>query len=209
MAAEPLEPAKTLLRTAVRGRLVAMTPNEREAESRAICARAMDWQPLTKTACVLAYMPMASEVDIRPLIEALLERGVTVCLPRIEWGSQAMVAVPIRDLERDLGPRERGVRQPCAALAPVASEHVQVVIVPGLAFDDRGGRLGRGGGFYDRWLGDRADGVRALGAAFGCQVVERVPMASHDRRVDAVVTATTLLAAGEPGQDRWTESTEG
>ncbi len=209
VAAESLETAKTLLRTTVRGRLAAMTPAEREAESRAICDRALDFPPLAAAGCVLAYMPMASEVDIRPLLGALLGRGVGVCLPRVEWGSQRMVPVPIGDLERDLGPSERGVRQPRAAIAPVSAESVQVVVVPGLAFDGEGGRLGRGGGFYDRWLGDRADGVRALGVAFACQVVGRVPMGSHDRRVDAVVTATGLLASGRAGQGGWTESTEG
>ncbi len=186
-----------------------MTPDQREAESRAICDRAMNWQPLAAAGCVLAYMPMASEVDIRPMIEALLGRGVTVCLPRVEWGSQQMAPVPIGDLERDLGPSERGVRQPRADIAPADARSVQVVVVPGLAFDNEGGRLGRGGGFYDRWLADRADGVLTLGVAFACQVVERVPMEPHDRRVDAVVTAKTLLAAGGPGQAGWTESTEG
>ncbi|MDQ7012361.1 MAG: 5-formyltetrahydrofolate cyclo-ligase [Planctomycetota bacterium] len=209
VAAEPIETAKALLRTTVRGRLAAMTGGVREAESRAICDRAMDWQPLAAAGCVLAYMPMASEVDIRPMIETLLGRGVRVCLPRVEWESRLIVPVPIGDLERDLGPSERGVRQPRADIAPADADSVQVVVVPGLAFDDGGGRLGRGGGFYDRWLGDRADGVLALGVAFACQVVERVPMERHDRRVDGVVTPTTLLAAGGPGQAGWTESTEG
>ncbi|MEI6338074.1 MAG: 5-formyltetrahydrofolate cyclo-ligase [Verrucomicrobiota bacterium] len=78
---------------------------------------------------------------------------------------------------------------------PAGGEHAptpDLVLVPGLAFDARGFRLGRGGGFYDRWLGANP-GVRTLGLCFACQLVEKIPVESHDVRVDAVLTEDGFL----------------
>lgn len=199
VAETPIELAKAELRTTVRGLLRAMTAGEREAESAAICDRAMSWGPLSEANCVMAYMPMAREVDVRPLIARLLERGTTVCLPRIDWENHGLSPVPIRDPDRDLGPAERGVRQPRADLAPIAASDVQIVVVPGLAFDAAGGRLGQGGGFYDRWLANQANHVRTIGAAYACQMVAQVPVTAHDRRLDAVATAETLHTTDRHG----------
>lgn len=199
VAETPIEIAKTELRTTIRGLLRAMTPHERKAESAAICDRAMAWGPLAEASCVMAYAPMATEVDVRPLIERLLERGTTVCLPRVDWQNQGLTPVPIRDLDRDLGPAERGVTQPRADLAPISNDTVQIIVTPGLAFDEAGGRLGQGGGFYDRWLADRADHVRTIGVAYACQMVAQLPMAAHDRRLDAVATAETLHTTDRHG----------
>lgn len=192
VAETPIEFAKTELRTTIRGRLRAMTADERATESAAICGLAMTWHPLTEASCVMAYSPTAREVDVLPLIERLLGRGTTVCLPRIDWQNHGLTPIPIRDLNRDLGPAERGVRQPRADLAPIDANTVQTVVLPGLAFDAAGGRLGQGGGFYDRWLADRADRVRTIGVAYACQMVAQLPMAAHDRRLDAVATADSL-----------------
>ena len=199
VADAPIELVKAELRTTVRGRLAAMHSLDRARESAAICGQGVLWHPFADAQCVMAYVPMPSEVDVRPMIAMLLGRGVTVCLPRIDWEGSGLTPVPIQDLDHDLGPAERGVRQPRADLAPLGADDVQVVVLPGLAFDSRGGRLGQGGGFYDRWLADRATGVRTLGVAYACQMVEQVPMAGHDRRIDAVATAGGLRTSDRQG----------
>lgn len=189
---QPIELAKSALRQNARGRLAAMTDAEQRAESEAVCRRALVWPPMQHAGCVMAYWPMPREVDVRPLLSELLGRGTVVCVPRVDWATGRLAAVPIRDLGRDLGATERGVVQPRADLAPIADHDVQIVVVPGLAFDAAGGRIGHGAGFYDRWLagaGSPPGGLVSLGAAFGCQMTERVPMEAHDRRLDAVATA--------------------
>lgn len=193
MGADSIEETKAGLRAMVRARLRELTAHERARLSRAACDEAGAWAPLAGASCVLAYAPMPSEVDITPLIEALLDRGVTVCIPRVDWAGARIDPVPIRDLAADLTMVERGVRQPREALAPVAIDSVQVVVVPGVAFDLHAGRLGRGGGFYDRVLGARTRPGMALGVGFEAQVVERVPMEGHDQRVDALATPARLI----------------
>ncbi|HZW09818.1 MAG TPA: 5-formyltetrahydrofolate cyclo-ligase [Phycisphaerales bacterium] len=202
---DSIEDAKSGLRGLVRKRLAAMTPEERGRLSGAVCERALAWEPLARAASVLAYAPMRSEVDIEPLIQALLARGVVVCIPSTDWSGRAILPVPITDLRQDLGATERGVRQPRATLQPIALEEVELFLVPGLAFDALGGRLGRGGGFYDRVLGNTARRGPALGLAFEAQVLEHVPMEAHDQRVDALATCARLIdcratdSAGDPG----------
>lgn len=89
-------------------------------------------------------------------------------------------------------PGVHGVREPRGGRV---AEPADLVLVPGLAFDRSGFRLGRGRGFYDRWLGGQT-GVRTLGLAFSCQVVETLPCEPHDLRVEAVLTEDGLLGGG-------------
>jgi 5-formyltetrahydrofolate cyclo-ligase len=143
---------------------------------------------------------MRSEVDVEPLIEALLSRGCTVCIPRSDWEGGHIEPVPITDL-REIDLVERGVRQPRPSLPALPVGSVEAFIVPGLAFDERGGRLGRGGGFYDRVLGDPARRAPALGICFEAQVLEDIPMEPHDQPVEAIATPARLLDFGATG--RW------
>jgi 5-formyltetrahydrofolate cyclo-ligase len=196
---------KAGLRALVRERLVGMSGRERARLSAAACERALAWEPLARASKVLAYAPMRSEVDVEPLIEALLARGVVVCIPSTDWAGCTILPVPITDLRHDVGLVERGVRQPRSTLPPIAPEEVELYLVPGVAFDVRGGRLGRGGGFYDRVLGNPARRGPALGLAFEAQVLEEIPMEAHDQRVDALATCARLVdcratdRAGDPG----------
>lgn len=90
----------------------------------------------------------------------------------------------------DLVPGYRGIREP--ARKEPASE-VDAAIVPGVAFDERGGRLGYGGGFFDRFLESLDPGVPVVGVCFDAQIVEEVPREPHDRAVDLVVTERRVI----------------
>ncbi len=83
-----------------------------------------------------------------------------------------------------------GVREPAPELASTPLGELEVLVVPGLAFDRSGVRLGRGGGYYDRSLGGASVDTRprTVGVAFACQCVDELPTATHDLRVDTIVT---------------------
>jgi 5-formyltetrahydrofolate cyclo-ligase len=199
---DSIHETKASLRAMVRDRLVGMTGRARARLSAAVCEEAVLWGPLTRADCVLAYAPMPMEVDIEPLIEALLGCGVTVCVPRVDWEASTIVPVPIRDLIDDLSVIERGVRQPRDTLDAIDMARVDVVIAPAVGFDLAGGRLGRGGGFYDRVLGSRTRPGLVLGVGFEAQVVESIPMAGHDKRVDALATPARLVEFTASGSDQ-------
>ena len=193
MGIDSIDDTKAELRAMVRARVRDMTDRERARLSRAACEEALGWAPLAEARCVLAYAPMPMEVNIEPLIEALLARGATVCIPRVDWDAAAITPVPIRDMIADLSVVEHGVRQPRDTLPAIDIGEIQVVIAPAVAFDLAGGRLGRGGGFYDRVLGARTRPGLALGVGFEAQVIEHVPMDAYDKRVDALATPTRLM----------------
>jgi 5-formyltetrahydrofolate cyclo-ligase len=129
---------------------------------------------------VLVYIGVRDELDTGALLDALWRTGRTVAVPRITGPTEMVAAhLPHHDA---LQPGRFGVP---TSDGPVCTS-VGAVVVPGLAFDRSGGRLGYGAGFYDRWLADHP--VRSIGIGFDVQLVERVPMEPHDRRLDVVIT---------------------
>jgi 5-formyltetrahydrofolate cyclo-ligase len=96
----------------------------------------------------------------------------------------------INDLDRDLAPGTFGIPEPIrAARRPVASRAVDLVFVPGLAFDRRGHRLGYGHGYFDRFLATLPDATPTVGLAYRFQLFDRLPTSAHDRAVSTVLTA--------------------
>ena len=138
---------------------------------------------------VLAFASFGREIPTDPLLERLLSAGKSVVLPYVDAADGAMRAAAIRSLD-DLVPGYRGIREPSERLPAAA---VEAAVVPGVAFDARGGRLGYGGGFYDRYLEDIAGGVPIIGVCFDVQVVDEVPVEAHDRRVDIVATERRVI----------------
>ncbi len=147
------------------------------------------------TACaVSAYWPMGSEIDPRPLIEALHARGHAIGLP-VTLGRGAPLAFRTWEPGLALISGGFGTQIPAPDRPRLRPE---VLLVPLLAFDRRGFRLGYGGGFYDRTLAAlRAAGaVRALGLAYAAQEVAKVPHDGHDQGLDCIVTESETIEVG-------------
>lgn len=127
--------------------------------------------------------------------------GAEIALPRIE--GERLIFHRVTEPERDLCLGQFGAREPFAKDATrVFPEDAATVLVPGLAFDAQGGRLGRGGGFYDRFLEASGMQARRIGVCFACQLVERVPLEGHDARLDAIVTEDGWTEVRNSGRDR-------
>lgn len=173
---------KRTIRAEMRARLGAMSTAERQAASGAIRDALRAW--LGGARSVVMFAPMPTEPDVMPLAQELLDRGVVVGFPRVDWESGEMVARVVRTLA-ELEVSRGGVREPSADAAVLRAP--DAVLVPGVAFDDRGMRLGRGGGHYDRYLSG-IGGARTCGVAFGVQRVERLPRDAWDVSVRALVT---------------------
>ena len=143
----------------------------------------------------LLTLPFRSEWDTRPLVLRALEAGMEVALPRVDAATRALALHRIGDLAADTVAGYRDIPEPRAALPQIAPSTVDVVLVPGVAFDAAGRRLGYGGGYYDRLLRDLEATVPRIAGAFDEQVIDCVPAVDHDQRVDFVVTPTRCLAA--------------
>ena len=135
---------------------------------------------------VLCYASMADEVQIRPLMEKWLSLGVTVALPHIT-GKGQMEAVTFTDFD-SLIEGEYGILTPDLEKGEIIPpDELDLIIVPGIAYDTRGERLGMGGGFYDAYLA-RATKAKRIALAFSCQLVAKIPMEAHDVLVHKIIT---------------------
>ena len=159
-----------------------------EGAGPALAAHVLREAPPPAGAAVAGFWPMGHEIDIRPLLRALEGRGHRLCLPRTPRRGLPLDfrAFAFGDA-MDKGPF--GTLQPALDAAPVVPGFV---IVPLLAFDRAGRRLGYGGGYYDRTLA-RLPGVPTLGVAFACQEMDEVPAGPLDAPLDAVATESGVL----------------
>ncbi len=168
----------------LRARMRAAYDNDARAEASAVICEKLRALPEWQAAqVVMAFAPMGDEPDIEPLLCATR----ATALPR--WTGDGYEPARIMKLSEDLQPGRFGVREPRPSCPAMDWNEIDVMLVPGLAFDNEGNRLGRGGGFYDRLLNSaRAAGnITAIGVAFEWQKTAAVPTAEHDRRVDLVI----------------------
>jgi 5-formyltetrahydrofolate cyclo-ligase len=180
---------KAALRRAILARRDGLPASDRAARAAAIFARVAALPGLRAARVVLAYAAFGSEPDTGPFLRAVLAAGKALVLPRVNRATRMLELYRVEDPALQLEPGTWGIREPRPALcAPVAPAAVDFVLVPGVAFDVRGGRIGYGGGYYDRLLGRLAPGPLLVAAAFDVQVVPEVPMTAGDRRMDRVVT---------------------
>jgi 5-formyltetrahydrofolate cyclo-ligase len=185
---EPLHSAKASLRQQVRERLNGMTPEQREAASLQICAR-LRQQAIWKSAgSILLFAPMPSEPDVWPLLEEALLARKTVALPRFSPATRTYLAARIQNPEYDLRRGQLGIREPTEACAEFPLSRLDLVLVPGVAFDLQGRRLGWGKGYYDRLLAD-VRGVKC-GVGFDDQIVDAVPVGPRDIHLDFILAPT-------------------
>lgn len=186
---DALHEAKDLARAAARARVRALALRER-AQSAAAVLDTLD-ELLGDAGTVLVYFADADEVDLDPFITARLARGGGIAAPRCDWDAGTFTPTRVRSLA-DTEVRRHGVREPLAGEV-IAPDDLSAVLVPGVAFDLSGRRLGRGGGFYDRALALFPNTVRRVGVCFDAQRVERVPAGAHDIAMNALVTESGLV----------------
>jgi 5-formyltetrahydrofolate cyclo-ligase len=191
-----LHEAKLALRARVldaRSRLDAGT-HARASESIAEALASRADFATAHTVCLT--LPFGSEWNASLLAQIALDANKTVALPRVNTIDRMLELFRVRSLEHDVAPGFRGIPEPLAHCPPVALRAVTWILVPLVAFDDAGRRLGYGGGFYDRFLPQLDGSVECIAGAFALQRVERVPSAPHDLTDDAVVTELTTWNCG-------------
>jgi 5-formyltetrahydrofolate cyclo-ligase len=188
-SSDRLKRAKRALRREVIARRDALPEHDRAEASLSIADRVTALPEATDAGSAMAFWSFGSEVDTAPLIERLVAAGRTVALPRIE-GSEV---VPVA-----FAPGDRTTETSFGAMEPAGGRvldpaGLDLVIVPGVAFDRSGNRVGYGAGYYDRFLGRVRTGVPAVAIAFALQVVPEVPAGRTDRAVDAIVTEAEVI----------------
>jgi len=187
-AADALREAKRALRRRMLAARDATSPEFRAEASAAIGTALASRDDFAAAVTVLLTLPFGSEWNSLPLLLVALERGKTVALPRVDTATRALELCRLTEPSRDVLPGYRGIPEPRPHCALIAPEAIDWVLVPGVAFDLAGRRLGYGGGYYDRLLPRLRSGVPGIAGAYEMQRVDRVPAAPHDVLVSALVT---------------------
>lgn len=200
-----LRPIKSALRRDVLCRRDALPLDELVRLSRLITDRLLGLPTMPDAECVLAYAAFGSEIRTLPLIEALLQAGKRVVLPKVNCLTRALDLYAIECCETDLEPGIWDIPEPiecrCTLISP---RDLDFIVVPGVAFDEQGHRLGYGGGFYDDLLAreqHRLSRGQIVAVAFELQIVPEVPVLEKDIPVPYIMTEERLIRAKRHSQD--------
>jgi 5-formyltetrahydrofolate cyclo-ligase len=182
---------KQEMRAQMRRVLRDLAAPERLSASERAARHLLDLPEIAEAATIALFAGAADEIDPRSVAESLWERGTAVLLPRV--GGDRLDLIRVHD-EETLSPGYRGILEPRGPVSDLAD--LDVIVVPGLAFDRAGRRLGRGGGHYDRLLADLDARTLRVGLCFAAQTVEEVPHEAHDENVDLLVTEEGAVRTG-------------
>lgn len=180
--------AKSTLRVKARAARRAVCPELRAAHAEALARRALALPELATANAVMVYGATPEEIDVSALERALRRRGARIAYPRVR-GDQELSLHWVEDAS-DLVPGSFDLREPAVDAPEAAITDLSAIIVPGVAFDPFGNRLGFGAGYYDALLASRKGRPVAVGVAYDEQIVETVPHDAKDHPVDIVLTPT-------------------
>jgi 5-formyltetrahydrofolate cyclo-ligase len=188
-----IQDSKTALRAKIRAALEKISPAVRAVESIDLCERLKTQMPSAHT--VLFFAPLPDELDVWPVLELSLALGTVCALPFFDATSKTYGARGLNKLATDIVTGKFGVREPAAGCAEIPLNRFDLVLVPGMAFDLQGNRLGRGQGFYDRLL-EKASGIKC-GVGYDFQLLENIPTETFDAKVDFILTPSRCAKAGK------------
>lgn len=189
-----LEQDKQHTRQKLLKRLLALTKEEIKRRSKDVENKLSELQIYKQAKVIMVYYPLKGEVDILGLIRR--NKGVKrFCFPVMDLKAKDLRVFEVNDLDKDFISGPFGVMEPNTQRTKELSiEEIDMVIVPGLGFDREKNRLGRGAGFYDRFLERITPSVKKIGIAFEFQILESLPVnLSLDQKLDAVVSESFIV----------------
>jgi len=178
---------KPAIRRQLREILAQMPEADRQTKSAAACSLLAASPEFTAARVVMLYLSTTHELDTAPLALRCWQTGKTVAVPKVSWDQRRMLPVEIASLNTGITTTGPGVREPIEG-KPIPVDLIDLVIVPGLGFTGDGHRLGRGMGFYDRFLAQTEFIGLSCGLAFEEQIVPALPMLDHDIPLSMLVT---------------------
>jgi 5-formyltetrahydrofolate cyclo-ligase len=175
----------------------ALTPEEVAAKSGVIVRRLSELQEFREASTLMVFLSFGSEVQTDGIIRWGWENGKRIVVPRCRPEGRRLTPCLLEGFA-ELETGHYGIREPKAGLVrPVPAGEIGVVLVPAVAFDLRGYRIGYGGGYYDRFLPEVPRAAR-IGAAFTCQIVAGIPADPHDIPADRIVTEEEIITPSFP-----------
>ncbi len=173
----------------------AMTADDIRSKSASIGERVLALPEIQNSKSIFMYVSFRSEVETMALLQKLIDLGKVVSVPITYVEERRLDAIKITHPETDLVPGYCNIPEPRKEILEsnyISPETIDAIILPGSVFDERCGRFGYGGGFYDRFVSSIPSAVR-IALAFDLQIVERAPLQKHDELLDMVITESRVI----------------
>jgi 5-formyltetrahydrofolate cyclo-ligase len=179
--------SKREIRKFMREKRELLTKEEREKLDNAIFEKIVNSKEYKESKNIFIFVSYDTEIDTHRIIKQALKDEKVLCVPRVISKEEGMIIAQIKNFE-ELEPGAYGILEPKDNKFQVDETIIDVAYLPGLAFDKIGGRVGYGGGFYDRFLRKSRKDCKKIGLAYSFQVLENVPMEKDDEYIDGIIT---------------------
>jgi 5-formyltetrahydrofolate cyclo-ligase len=191
---EEIKERKYEIRRRIAQQLDALTQEERSEKTRQVEERLFDFANYLEAKIVLLYLNGKLEVTSRHIIEKSFDLNKIVVLPAVDPAGTKIALLKVDNLEKDLYIDAAGNPSPDPDRCKrVPIDRIDIALIPGVAFDEKGGRIGMGDGFYDRLIPKLPVTTRKVALAFEDQVLPLVPIEAHDRSVDIIITEKRII----------------
>jgi 5-formyltetrahydrofolate cyclo-ligase len=191
---DEIKSAKEQIRKDIAKAINGVTEKQRAEKTKAIEARLFGFANFLEARIVLLYIDRENEVRSKNILKGAYAFNKIVVLPAFEDERHKVSVFKVDHPEKDLLAGPRGVAQPNPARCkPVPLQKIDIAIIPGLAFDEKGARIGSGQGYYDRFIPDLPATTRKVALAFEEQIIPQAPTEPHDKHVDIIITDKRII----------------
>lgn len=191
---EEIRQTKDEIRSNIAKALAKLTERDIKDKTDKIEKRLFEFANFLESNIVLLYINSECEVNSLKIIEKCLNYKKIVILPAFDTTKHEMKLMKIDNIDTDLTPGPRGILEPDASRCnAVPIECIDIAIIPGVAFDEKGGRIGSGDGYYDRLIPNLPITTRKVALTFEGQIVPQIQMEAHDKHVDIIITEKRII----------------
>jgi 5-formyltetrahydrofolate cyclo-ligase len=191
---EEIQVKKSQLREEIAKKIAALPAKEIAEKTRAIETRLFDFANFLESTIALMYVHNNGEVQTGNILRRTYDYGKIVVLPAFNTENFGMTLLKVDNLDKDLQEGPRGILEPDETRCKVVPiERIDIAIIPAIALDEKGGRVGSGEGYYDRLIPRLAITTRKVALALEQQIVPQVPIESHDKHVDIIITEDRVI----------------
>lgn len=191
---EEIREKKQVIRNNIAKILEELSDEELSKKTKQVEDRLFEFANFLEAKIVLLYVNNKLEVTSRNIIKKCFDFNKIVILPAFDIKKHKMKLLKVDDLDNDLTTGPRGILEPDinrCKIVPV--DCIDLAIIPGVAFDEKGGRIGTGEGYYDRFIPKLSITTRKVAIALECQIIQQVPVESHDKHVDIIITEKRII----------------
>lgn len=178
---------KDKIRRIIKEKRNALTEESKKIKDDKIFTKIINNEYYKKSNVIFFYVSFQGEVDTHELIKYSLNIGKTICVPKVISKKEGMEAIKI-NFFNELKNGKYDILEPKDSCNKIYTNDIELILMPGVAFDKNGGRIGYGGGFYDRFLNKIDSRIPKIALAYDFQVFENIPCEEHDIKVDGIIT---------------------